>query len=178
MTMSGQLARPRCSQSDCQRLSLGLLYPPDLFYSFVLGLLDVPVVPVNILVFLPATGRSVDTVSQIILARHQHHAVRITAHRTSLSLSADTSAHLNSAWPPLVPPRTGSNIFQTPSSQPATLDSTRAPGADDDRAWRGARLTGERLCKSIVYAERLGTCTLPESSAEALCILIWRRSYP
>jgi len=30
--------------------------------------------------------------------------------RTSLSLSADTSDHLNSAWPPRVPPRTGSNI--------------------------------------------------------------------
>lgn len=31
--------------------------------------------------------------------------------RTSLSLSAETSDHLNSAWPPRVPPRIGSNMM-------------------------------------------------------------------
>ena len=132
----------------------------------------------NILVFLPTTGRRIDAVSQIILARHQRHAVRTTVSTPYLSVLV--SGNVRPLEFSLAAPGSSTNGFKHFSnSEFATRHAgpTRAPGADDDRAWRGAGLTGERLCKSIVCAERQGTRTLPESSVEALCILIWRRSY-
>ena len=70
----------------------------------------------NVLVLLPATGGCIDTVAEIILKSEK--LVQIgwldkIEIRTSLSLSADTSDHLNSACPPRVPPRTGSNMRES-----------------------------------------------------------------
>jgi hypothetical protein len=69
----------------------------------------------NVLIFLPPACRGVDTMAKVIL----HKSGRCQSNErgtsgethTSLSLSAETSDHLNSACPPRVPPRMGSNMI-------------------------------------------------------------------
>ena len=65
----------------------------------------------NILVLLPSSRRGIDTVPEIVLQTNDDSDTLHGNRRdelTSLSLSADTSDHLNSACPPLVPPLMGS----------------------------------------------------------------------
>jgi hypothetical protein len=98
-------------QRNTHSLSLGRLDSCDLGARVGFALL-ITRVPMNVFVFLPSSRRCVDTVTKIVLRIVREHVVqRKRGRHTSRSLSADTSLHLNSAWPPRVPPRVGSNIL-------------------------------------------------------------------
>jgi hypothetical protein len=67
----------------------------------------------NVLFFLPPASRGIDTMAEVVLWGREllkEEEVILGKTQTSLSLSAETSDHLNSAWPPRVPPRIGSNM--------------------------------------------------------------------
>ena len=119
------------AQCSGERLRLELL---DL--SYLLRLLRrfvrifVAVVPMHVLVLLPAARRCIDTMPQIVLYQLISTPPNNNPNTlTSRSLSADTSAHLNSACPPRVPPRTGSNMLWDEQKERGVHKQHQAPVA-------------------------------------------------
>jgi hypothetical protein len=109
------------AQCDRHCLGFGFFQLAYLLSPILFALLLITIVPVHVLVLLPSPSRRVYTVTEVVLYMHECNQCRaalvIRARRASLSLSAETSVHLNSACPPLVPPRVGSNMVMDAASR-------------------------------------------------------------
>jgi len=109
----GKIDDGQVIQCNGEGLRLCFLYCTNFLRTLVGRLVLVAIVPMHVLVFLPPTCGGIDAVAKVVLFgdgddSRMKKDRRET--RTSLSLSAETSDHLNSAWPPRVPPRMGSNM--------------------------------------------------------------------
>lgn len=131
----------------------------------------------NVLFFLPPASRGVDTMAEVVLwgrklLRGGNDIGKET--QTSLSLSAETSDHLNSAWPPRVPPRIGSNMTVRCTGMSGTFfPRTHGPRQiPDDHGGKGRRGVGSTLRRFLSSA-----CIAPFRSSFSLGVALFLFPY-